>query len=379
MNDAPPDRPLVSVIVPTFNRAALVGEALDSVFAQTYRPVELLVIDDGSADETPAVVRRWLAAHPDDGAAGWAGTLIEQPNAGACAARNRGLAESRGELVQFFDSDDLMHPGKLAAQVAAFASTPGAGYVWSDLAFFRGTPDWARAPWASPPEPDARPLAAHLAGRLTQTGNGLYAADVLDAVGGWDEALVCGDDWALNARVLLELERAGRPCVYVPGTCELLRSHDAGRLLNRMGEARGLREQLAATAAVRAELTGPHAPAADPGLRGALRARYGELARHAARIGAAGALAEVLAAARAAGCALDGRTAAAAAGWARLPGFVRRGLFRAAGAGRRVSSALTRRAAPGGAASADWFGPPRTFAPPAPRPAARAEPAGAGR
>jgi len=100
--------PVVSVIIPTFDRAPWVGEAITSVLAQTYPHLELIVVDDGSHDATPAVVR---ACGPEL-------TYIRQAHAGVSAARNRGVEIARGELVAFLDSDDLWLPGKLAAQVA---------------------------------------------------------------------------------------------------------------------------------------------------------------------------------------------------------------------------------------------------------------------
>lgn len=98
----------VSVIIPTFNRAHLVGRALDSVLAQTYQDLEILVIDDGSTDNT----RKKLAAY------GNAITYVYQENAGAAAARNSGLAIAGGDFINFLDSDDWLFANKLAAQVA---------------------------------------------------------------------------------------------------------------------------------------------------------------------------------------------------------------------------------------------------------------------
>jgi glycosyltransferase involved in cell wall biosynthesis len=99
--------PVVSVIIPTFNRARVVTRAIDSVLGQTYRPVEVLVIDDGSTDETPEVLKSY----------GDAIVAVVQENAGPAAARNRGIRESRGDLIAFLDSDDLWLAAKLERQV----------------------------------------------------------------------------------------------------------------------------------------------------------------------------------------------------------------------------------------------------------------------
>ena len=110
-----PDRPpLVSVVVPTFNRAGQLGEALDSVLAQTYPHWELIVVDDGSRDETP----RLLAGY------GPRIRTIPQENRGVSAARNRGIRAAQGDFVALLDSDDYWLPAKLADQVAFFQRHP---------------------------------------------------------------------------------------------------------------------------------------------------------------------------------------------------------------------------------------------------------------
>jgi glycosyltransferase involved in cell wall biosynthesis len=99
--------PVVSVIIPTFNRAGVVTRAIDSALGQTYRPVEVVVVDDGSTDETPQVLRSY----------GDAIVPVVRDNAGPAAARNRGIRESRGDLIAFLDSDDLWLATKLERQV----------------------------------------------------------------------------------------------------------------------------------------------------------------------------------------------------------------------------------------------------------------------
>jgi len=107
---------LVSVIIPTYNRAHFLVEAMDSVRAQTYRPVELIVVDDGSMDATPQVVEQWSRSRADEG--GFTFRYFRQQQSGAPAARNRGLTECHGEFVLFLDSDDRIGRRKIAASVA---------------------------------------------------------------------------------------------------------------------------------------------------------------------------------------------------------------------------------------------------------------------
>lgn len=122
-----PPQPLASVIIPTFDRASWVGEAIASALAQTYPHWELIVVDDGSRDATPEVVQAF----------GPALTYIRQAHAGVSAARNRGVAVSGGELVAFLDSDDLWLPGKLAAQVALLEQQPHVQACYTDEIWIR--------------------------------------------------------------------------------------------------------------------------------------------------------------------------------------------------------------------------------------------------
>lgn len=106
---------MVSVILPTYNRGWIVQEAIDSVLDQDFADYELIVVDDGSDDDTPSI----LAAY------GRAIKVLDQSNKGVSAARNSGIAAAGGQLVAFLDSDDLWLPGKLSAQVKFFEDHPG--------------------------------------------------------------------------------------------------------------------------------------------------------------------------------------------------------------------------------------------------------------
>lgn len=109
----------VSVVIPTHDRAALLGTAVESALAQTYPAVEIVVVDDGSIDETPAVVRAF----------GPRVTYVRQENQGVEAARRHGLAVSHGRYVSFLDDDDVMLPTKLARQAARLDGDPAVGVV----------------------------------------------------------------------------------------------------------------------------------------------------------------------------------------------------------------------------------------------------------
>jgi len=109
-------KPCVSVIIPTYNRAALVAEAVPSVLAQTWRDFEVLVVDDGSTDDTAAALAPF---------AGQVTVLRRPSRGGVSAARNRGIAAARGQWLAFLDSDDLWLPEKLRRQWAFLEAQPG--------------------------------------------------------------------------------------------------------------------------------------------------------------------------------------------------------------------------------------------------------------
>jgi GT2 family glycosyltransferase len=118
-----PRRGLVSVIIPTHNRAAIIGRAIESALDQTWKDLEVVVADDGSTDDTRAVVERY----------GPRVIYARQANAGVSAARNFGMRHANGEFIAFLDSDDAWRPWKIEAQMNALARVPNAGLVWTDM------------------------------------------------------------------------------------------------------------------------------------------------------------------------------------------------------------------------------------------------------
>ena len=119
----------VSVIVPTFNCAAFLGEALESVFRQGYAPLDVIVVDDGSTDETGAVLARYAARIQ----------VLQSDRKGHGGARNVGIRAARGELIAFQDADDVWLPGKLQAQVRAMMAYPDVGLCFTDAELFDET------------------------------------------------------------------------------------------------------------------------------------------------------------------------------------------------------------------------------------------------
>ena len=123
--------PLVSVVIPNYNHARFLRATLDSVLAQTYAHYEILVVDDGSTDDSEAVVR------------GFGGRVryLPQKNAGVSHARNRGIREARGEYIALLDADDLWHPTKLAKQVPLLDDAAvGMAHTWARSVDAEGAP-----------------------------------------------------------------------------------------------------------------------------------------------------------------------------------------------------------------------------------------------
>ncbi len=125
------DGGLVSAIVPSYNRERLVIDALESIRAQTYRPLEVIIVDDGSDDGTRDKVSEWKAMHDNGG--DFIVRYVYQKNQGGNVARNRGIEEADGFWIAFLDSDDLWHPEKLERQIACFSSSPDVGAVYCGL------------------------------------------------------------------------------------------------------------------------------------------------------------------------------------------------------------------------------------------------------
>ncbi len=118
--------PLVSVVIPTFNRAYCLRRAIDSTLNQTHHNVEVIVVDDGSTDKTRELVR---STYSTEGRVRY----VHQENAGVSAARNHGFALATGEFISLLDSDDEWLPWKLAAQLACLGFVPDAGMIWTDM------------------------------------------------------------------------------------------------------------------------------------------------------------------------------------------------------------------------------------------------------
>ena len=195
----------VSLVIATFNHARFLSDALDSAVAQTLRDVEIIVVDDGSTDDTPDVLARY----------GRRIRVIRQTNRGLAAARNTGLAAARGTYASFLDADDVLMPTKLAEQAAILDRAPTVGWTYCDV-LIETTATGAEIRASERFGYAARMLEGWLFPELIH-GNFIPAIaplvrrTVLDAAGGFDERLTALEDWDLWLRLSLIAEARYSP------------------------------------------------------------------------------------------------------------------------------------------------------------------------
>lgn len=129
-------QPLISIIIPVYNHAHTLKRSVESIFRQTYRPLEVIVVDDGSTDNFAEVIKDCLLLTDGDNIGGGSVlSVISQPNSGAPTARNRGFANSKGEYVIFWDADTLAQPQMLEKMFSALQKHPQAAYAYSQFKF----------------------------------------------------------------------------------------------------------------------------------------------------------------------------------------------------------------------------------------------------
>ena len=178
-------RPVVSVVIPAYNRAGCVRTAIDSALAQGVADIEVLVVDDGSTDATREIV----ASHPD----GRVRLIARESNRGASAARNSGISASSGSFVAFLDSDDIWLPGKLVRQLAALDAPGAPGVSCTGVEIHLLDHGVTRIQPCEPTQDWARRLAmgCDLSPGTTQ----MTRRELFERVGPFDEALPRFEDW----------------------------------------------------------------------------------------------------------------------------------------------------------------------------------------
>jgi glycosyltransferase involved in cell wall biosynthesis len=189
--------PLVTVIIPSYNYGRFVTRAVDSVLRQTYSPIECIVVDDGSTDDTQARLEQYQGRV----------RIITQHNQGLSAARNTGMREATGSYLAFLDADDWWEPEKTEKQMVGAV---GCGEYWRD----ERMRVWKVITPAQPfPDPEAN-LRAVAVRRLWIGGSGsgiLARRQVFEAVGSFDTGLRASEDWDMWLRIVARFPIANLP------------------------------------------------------------------------------------------------------------------------------------------------------------------------
>ena len=184
---------LVSTIIPVHNRPALLREAVASVLAQIYRPIEIIIVDDGSNDETGSQADALAEAHPEV-------RVIHRENGGPGAARETGRLAARGEFIQYLDSDDLLLPTKFKLQVAGLRQHRDCGVSYGKTRCYIIGERPIDVPWKRTGERISTMFPSFLKSRWWGTSTPLYRRDVTDLAGPWTE-LRNEEDWEYDCRI----------------------------------------------------------------------------------------------------------------------------------------------------------------------------------
>jgi glycosyltransferase involved in cell wall biosynthesis len=214
---------LVSTIIPVFNRPRMIAEAVESVLGQSYRPIEIIIVDDGSVDETPQVLAA-LAQRND------CITVVRIDNQGPGRAREAGRSLAQGELIQYLDSDDILLPAKFERQVAALREHPECGvcYGWTRYRHADGRVE--SKPWKGSGRRVGTMFPSFLESRWWDTPTPLYRRRVCEAAGPWSD-LRLEEDWEYDCRIAA----TGVALAYAEEFVAEVRDHGSGRLCR--GEA----------------------------------------------------------------------------------------------------------------------------------------------
>jgi glycosyltransferase involved in cell wall biosynthesis len=222
-------KPLVSILIPAYNAQAWIADTLRSALAQTWEPKEIIVVDDGSTDQTLAIARQFESDSV---------RVVSQENLSAAAARNKAYSMCRGDYIQWLDSDDLLAPDKIARQMEALGPTRNPRLLLSS-AYGRFIFRYYRAKFVptalwcdlTPAEWLARKMEHNI---FMQTATWLVSRELSEAVGPWNTTLLGDDDGEYFCRVLLASEGTR----FVPEAKVYYRAPWPGSLGNIGGSAR---------------------------------------------------------------------------------------------------------------------------------------------
>lgn len=191
--------PALSIVIPVYNREKLVVRCLDSVFAQTYRPLHIVVADNNSTDKSLEAVTAWAGKHESED---FRVTIVSEIRPGAAAARNRGLVEVETEWVSFFDSDDEMNPDMAQSIMSAATHKNESGQL-PDVVLWRSA--YQNTDGSLSPKPFSRRnfLRRQIINAIFSTQTFAVRTDFIRRCGGWNPDLQGWNDWELGIRLLI--------------------------------------------------------------------------------------------------------------------------------------------------------------------------------
>ena len=192
--------PLVSILIPVYNTDKFVAEAIESALYQTYKNIEIIVVDDGSTDKSWEIIESYRKKYP---------SIIKthkQENKGACAARNKGFELSSGQYIQYLDADDLLAPDKIQHQIKFFDGSGNDDFLVNGM--------WKRFEYSIDKElddglddnlqKDLNPIEWIIINRMTAQSAWLTPRNLISEAGKWSEELITNQDGEYFCRVIIK-------------------------------------------------------------------------------------------------------------------------------------------------------------------------------
>ena len=237
--------PLVSIVIPAHNSASWIRETLDNVLSQAYPCCEIIIVDDGSTDDT----KKLIDTHYDGRV-----KYFYQSNAGPARARNHGIEKAKGEYIQFLDSDDFLNSEKIARQMAVFTANPEYDVVYCDFAYTTEGPEGVveESPAAHKKKHVAvNVFEALLDGNFIVIHSPLTRASVIMDCGGFDEGMPSDEDYDLWLRIAAK----GYRFYFTPEVFALYRKRNNSVSRNFLRQSKGTISALNKAAKYRTSMT----------------------------------------------------------------------------------------------------------------------------
>lgn len=218
-------KPLVSVVIPTYNRDKYINETIESVLAQTYPNIEIIVIDDGSTDNTKEVVAQYVPKIQ----------YVWQKNSERGASRNHGLRLAKGEFISFLDSDDLWLPDKIEEDINFFRKNPSVGLVYTDALQVDAKGNYLKL--LKPQKYNGKVTEKLLEDNFVPMATHLIRTELAKNIGGFREErqLSGSEDWEFWVRLSTVTDFA-----YLPRATTKIRTHEANTMSNPSGMERSM-------------------------------------------------------------------------------------------------------------------------------------------